>query len=88
MRVIFVAAAIAAAMIGSAGAQTAGAGCFHVSYANQGDIPATAIRWNSCNGETWLLLKESETDKDGKVTGSVWGWFPILVSKVFADSPP
>jgi len=38
--------------------KTASAECFHVSYASQGDRPASAMRWNSCTGETWLLLEE------------------------------
>jgi hypothetical protein len=79
--------ALAAAAGGPAHAQSSGPGCFHISYANQGAAPATAIRWNSCTGETWLLLKQGTTDKDGKPDGSVWGWFPIIISKSIASSP-
>ena len=53
--------------------------CFHVSYASQGVLPATAMRWNSCTGETWLLLEQDVEDAGGKRTGGMWGWFPVIV---------
>ena len=61
------------------------AGCWHVIYANQGDIPATALRWNSCTGETWLLLEEEDVNKQGVRTGSHWYWFPVPVTTVPAS---
>lgn len=61
--------------------------CYHVAYASQGVIPATAMRWNSCTGETWLLLSAPLYDQKGARTGSFWGWFPVAISKDIATSP-
>jgi hypothetical protein len=54
--------------------------CFRVAYANTGTVPATAIRWNKCTGETWLLLESDHFDSDGKRDGGEWHWHPIPVS--------
>ena len=64
-----------------------GSGCFHVAIANQGSQPNTAIRWNSCTGQSWLLLRAPMTDKNGKATGSMWAWFPVPISDAPANSP-
>ena len=61
-------------------------GCWHVSYANQGDIPATAMRWNSCTGETWILLQVPEFDKKGARKGAQWYWFPVPITTVPASA--
>ena len=80
MRKTLLAIAVLAAGGLTASAQTAGPGCFHVEQGTP------AIRWNSCTGETWLLLRMAVTDKDGKPDGSQWGWFPVIVSKAPATS--
>ena len=91
MRILTLLALASIAMLemhGRAVAQTHGAetGCFHVSYANTGALPGTAILWNSCTGETWLLLQEAMVGKDGKRDGAVWEWFPVIFSKKIATS--
>lgn len=58
--------------------------CFRVSGGMSGG-PA-AIRWNTCTGESWLLLREDNVDTSGKRDGSVWRWFPVEISKAPATS--
>jgi uncharacterized membrane protein len=60
--------------------------CYHVSYANQGALPGTAIKWNSCTGETWLLLEVSMVDAHGKRVGGAWEWLVVPTSKETATS--
>lgn len=54
--------------------------CFHVSFSRQGASPGTAIRWNGCTGETWLLLESDHFDSVGKRDGGLWHWHPVPVS--------
>lgn len=88
VRLVVVMSALGAILASSqyASAQATKPDCFHVSYANQGDFPATAMRWNSCTGETWLLLRSPDTDKDGKPDGATFGWFPVILNKIPATS--
>ena len=88
--ILATAAATGAAAQQTAAPQSGGStdgGCFHVSIANQGSQPNTAVRWNSCTGQSWLLLRAPVTDKSGKASGSVWAWFPVPVSDAPATAP-
>ncbi|MBI1776792.1 MAG: hypothetical protein HYR63_15715 [Proteobacteria bacterium] len=88
-----VAGAIAATLISvavqQAIAQTGAAGrdCFHVAYANQGAVPATAIKWNSCTGDSWLMLKVALPEKQGKPNGFLWEWLVVPTDTNYATSP-
>ena len=67
-------------------------GCFHVSFASQSTSPVvTPIKWNSCTGETWILLKRvfvNDKPKDGDPSGSPWSWEVIPTDPKQSGQPP
>jgi len=69
----------------AAKAENSDHGCFHVSFASQNTSPVTTpIRWNSCTGETWVLLKrvfDNDGPKDKDPSGSPWSWVVIPTDK-------
>ena len=69
----------------SAQTNAADHGCWHVSFASQSNSATTTpIKWNSCTGETWILLQRvfvNDKPKDGDPSGSPWSWVVIPTDK-------
>jgi hypothetical protein len=46
--------------------------CLHVSFSRQGASPGTAIRWNGCTGDSWVLLYTAHPNGN-----HAWTWHPV-----------